>query len=114
MKTEELFDVTPKTKTNGRKITSTKPLDIQKQNVKALNDIDYACLRMHEIWELLKYELAPISCVLTKENKLRKPEKHHLPNALEAKLKVSPPKYVPIDDKKTHFFFILWHMQGKQ
>ena len=81
--------------------------------MKALN-IDYACLRMQEIWELLKYKLAPISCVLTKENKLRKPEKHDLPNALEAKLKVSPPKYIPTDDKKTQFFLILWHMQGKQ
>ena len=40
---------------------------------------------------------------LTKENELKKPEKHDLTNAIEVKLQVTPIKYVPIDDGKHDF-----------
>ena len=41
-KSKKLYDVIPKTKTFRRKTTPSKPLDIQKQNVKALRYMDYA------------------------------------------------------------------------
>ena len=41
-KSKKLYDVIPKTKTFRRKTTPYKPLDIQKQNVKALRYMDYA------------------------------------------------------------------------
>ena len=104
-KSKKLFDVIPKIKTIGRKDTLSKPLDVQKQNVKALKYIDYAHLRLYEIRKLLKYELAPVSLYLTKDNELRKPDKHELTNLLEAKLNVSSLKYVPVDDKKMAVFF---------
>ena len=104
-KSKKLFDVIPKTKTIGRKDALSKPLDVQKQNVQALKYIDYARLRLYEIRKLLKYELAPVSLYLTKDNKLRKPDKHELTNLLEAKLEVSSLKYVPVDDKKMAVFF---------
>ena len=88
-KSKKLYDVIPKTKTFRRKTTPSKPLDIQKQNVKALRYMNYARGKMYEIRELLKHELAPVSLYLAKENELRKPEKHDLINAIDATLQVS-------------------------
>ena len=62
-------------------------------------------MRLYEIRKLLKYKLAPVSLYLTKDNKLRKPDKHELTNLIEAKLEVSSLKYVPVDDKKMAVFF---------
>ena len=104
-KSKKLFDVIPKLKTIGRKDTLIKPLNVQKQHVKALKYIDYARLRLYEIRKLLKYELAPVSLCLTKGNKVIKPDKHELTNLLEVKLEVSSLKYVPVDDKKMAVFF---------
>ena len=59
--------------------------------------------RKFEIRELLKHELAPLSWYLTKENKLRKLEKHNLANAIEVKCQVSPLNHVCIDIKKRDF-----------
>ena len=59
--------------------------------------------RTFEIWELLKHELAHLSSYLTKENKLRKPEKHDLPNAIVVKFQVSLLNHVCIDFKKRDF-----------
>ena len=62
-------------------------------------------MRLYEIWKLLKYELAPASLYLTKDNKLRKPDKHELTNLLEVKLEVLSLKYIPVNDKKMAVFF---------
>ena len=62
-------------------------------------------MRLYETRKPLKYELAPVSLYLTKDNKLRKSDKHEPTNLLEAKLEVSSLKYVPVDDKKMAVFF---------
>ena len=49
---------------------------------------------------------------ITKEKKIKKPEKHDLINVIEAKLQEKPIKYVAIDDK-THDF-ARQYMEGQQ
>lgn len=61
---------------------------------------------MCKIRELLIYQLALKSLYLTKEDKLRKSEKHNPTNAIVAKHQASPHVYVPIDDKKHNFVFL--------
>ena len=91
-----------KRRQNERNTASVKPLHIQKTELEALKYIDYARLKMYDIRQLLKHVFAPLTLYLTKE-KLRKPEKHHLTNAIAARLQVLPLKYVPINDKKRDF-----------
>ena len=71
-------DIILERKKRSGKQTPTKPLDIHKQNVKALKYIAYARLRMYEIWKLLRYELSPVSLCLTREYKFRKVAKHEI------------------------------------
>ena len=77
-KSKKFLDFIPKRKIRSGTQTPTKPLDIQKQNVKALKYTDYARLRMYEIRKLLRYELSPVSLYLTRDNKLRKATKHEI------------------------------------
>ena len=56
-KSNKLFDLI---QTTNRKTIPTKPLDIKKQTLKTLTYIDYICLKMYEIRELLIYKLAPV------------------------------------------------------
>ena len=104
-KSKKFLDVIPKRKIRSGTQTPTKPLDIQKQNVKALKYIDYARLRMHEIRKLLRYELSPVSLYPTRDNKLRKTTKHEITNVLEEKLETPPINYVPVCDVKVAIFF---------
>ena len=104
-KSKKFLDVIPKRKIRSGNQTPIKPLDIQKQNVKALKYIYYTHLKMYEIPKLLKYELSPVSLSLTRDNKLRKAVKHEITNALEEKLEAPPVNYVPVCDMKMAIFF---------
>ena len=75
-KSKKFLDFIPKRKIRSGKQTPAKPLDVQKQNVKALKYIDSARLRMYEIRKLLRYELSLVSLYLTRDNKLRKAARH--------------------------------------
>ena len=86
------MDVIPKRKIRSGK--QTKPLDVQEQNIKALKYIDYACLRVYEMQNLLRYELSPKLLYLARDNKLRKAAKHEITNVLEEKLETPLINYV--------------------
>ena len=78
---------------------SNKKIDIKKETISAIRNIDYARLRKYSIHKLLHYELKSTSFFLTKDRFLRKSTKSDLTREIEKNLiKTSPPD-VPQDDE---------------
>ena len=86
--------------TNVRKIRKhsepNKKIDIKKETIMAIRNIDYARLRNYSISDLLCYELTSTSFILTQDDGyLRKSEKSELTRDIEKKLETPHPLDVP-------------------
>ena len=81
-KSKNLNDTIPKM--SSKKVNPvSKRLDINKESLAALKQIDYARVRSYCVQRLLTYELADTSYFLTKDGFLRKPEKSELVREIE-------------------------------
>ena len=73
-----------------------KKIDIKKETIMAIHNIDYARLRNYSISDLLCYELTSTSFFLTQDDGyLRKSEKSELTREIEKRLETPPSLDVP-------------------
>ena len=77
-KTSKLLDTIPKTRKSTKVKETNVKLDVKKETVAFMRNVDYARLRGFNIRNLLQYELATTSFFLTKDGFLRNPQKAEL------------------------------------
>ena len=100
-KTKKLFDRLPRVKVLiDKKLGQEKKVDLRKETMKFCRKIDIARSRHFDIYKLLSHEILENSYFLTKDNYLRKPEKHELVNEMEKYL--SQPSDKIIKQKEIH------------
>jgi len=74
-KTVKLFDTIPKTKKAHKLEKSTHKVDLSKETIAFMRNIDYARLRKFSIKTLMQFELTSTSFYLVKDGYPRKPDK---------------------------------------
>ena len=95
-KTEKIMDPTTKVLKIRKHSEPKKKIDIKKETIMAIRNIDYARLRNYSISDLLCYELTSASFFLTQDDGyLRKSEKSELTRQIEKKLETPPSLDVP-------------------
>ena len=94
-KTEKLFDTIPKTRKAHKPEKATTNVDLNKETISFMRNIDYARLRNFSIKTLLQYELTSTSFYLIKDGYPRKPDKAELAAQIR-KLVECPKTYHPI------------------
>ena len=95
-KTKNLMDPITKVRKIRKHSAPNKKIDIKKEAIMAIRNIDYARLRNYSISDLLCYELTSTSFFLTQDDGyLRKSEKLELTREIEKKLETPPSFDVP-------------------
>ena len=81
--------------------SANKKIDIKKETISAVRNIDYARLRDYSIAELLRYELTSTAFFLMKDGYLGKSKKSELVREIEKSLEVVSTADVSRNDNMT-------------
>ena len=95
-KTKKLMDPITKVRKIRKHSAPNRKIDIKKETMMAIRNIDYARLRNYSISDLLCYELTSTSFFITQDDGyLQKSEKSELTREIEKKLETPPSLDVP-------------------
>ena len=95
-KTKKIMDPITKVRKIRKHFEPNKKIDIKKETIMAIRNIDYARFQNYNISDLLCYELTSTSFFLTQDDGyLRKSEKSELTTEIEKKLETPPSLDVP-------------------
>ena len=98
-KTKKLMDPITKVRKIRKPAAANKKIDVKKETIMAVCNIDYARLRNCSVCDLLCCQLTSTSFLLTQDGYLRKSPKSELAREIEKRLEAPPSLEVPKDSK---------------